>query len=691
MLALVNLHLEPEWEPRRTPRRPSAARRRAIALVAFAILVLVGGGCSERGPVEPRAEVGITGRVLDVTGAPWSGVAVALYPVDYQADEASLEPIATTESDAQGEFAFVGVPAGTYNLFAIAGAIGEKSRVVVAEDSSGVVGAERVDLVLAPLGQVVGTLRTSDEAPVDGATVTLLGSSFVAVVGAAGEFALPAVPDGVYVVVASLDGYVDARTEGFVVEPDAVSSTGPLLLVREGDDGDPGGDDPADEDPGAHDPGQPVGEWVDVATYLDVRELGATTWTSATGFARVQHLGMGRAVHAVEVTGLRPGTEYEFRLPYDPLVAYPVVVGDPTTSMTLQWQTHLPLHENQPRPTSDAWRFRFRTFPGALSDEPVRIGFGGDIKQSAQPIETYAQVLDAYLAEDLHALVITGDWVYDDNLPFKEPTFGDNRFADFWDVFKDHGTDSEGRLTPLLPGIGNHEVAGGYFAEPYDWATQTLGENTVFAVQFPTVPSHWYFVVDIADYASIVMLDSEHVSGSIGGAADTQTPWLESVLEARRDVADVFVTYHVAAYPVTRTFTGATSRRIRDVWHPLLDAAGNVRLAFEMHDHAYGESHWIRGGEVVAEGEGIKYLGAGHMGTIQNRAFWNPATTWYLKDAYGYQAKESESGVPHPDDGVRFDLTGGDTRHIWIVELTADERRVRSFMMNGTSRASFAF
>ena len=140
-------------------------------------------------------------------------------------------------------------------------------------------------------------------------------------------------------------------------------------------------------------------------------------------------------------------------------------------------------------------------------------------------------------------------------------------------------------------------------------------------MQFPTVPPRWHFAVDIADYASIVVLDSEHVNPSIGGSADTQTAWLEGVLADRVDVPNVFVAYHVAAYPVTRSFTGATARRIRDVWHPLFDGAGNVSLAFEMHDHAYGESHWIRGGQVVADGAGIKYLGAGHMGTIHDRSF----------------------------------------------------------------------
>jgi uncharacterized protein YjdB len=437
--------------------------------------------------------------------------------------------------------------------------------------------------------------------------------------------------------------------------------------------------------------GQRVGEWVEVATYLDYRAMGATSWRSAVGSARLQHLDMGRVTHTVTLEGLEPGTEYEFRLPYDPLVAYPTVIHDPTTHMTIHWQTHIPLFEFQPVPTGDAWRFRFRTFPAQLSEVPVRIGFGGDIKQSAQPNEIYAQVFAAYTAQDLHALVITGDWAYDDNIPFKEPYVGDNRFADLWDAYKLHGADGEGRLTPILPGIGNHEVAGGYNGRQYRWGSRTLGDNTVFASQFPAVPEHWFFATDIGDYASIVMLDSEHVSPRIATSGDRQTAWLAETLEAREHLPNVFVTYHVAAYPVHRTFSGGIPTRIRTHWHPLLDRHDNIKLVFEMHDHVYGESHWIRGGAIVGEGEGIKYLGAGHMGTTQDRLFWNPATTWYLKDAYGLRAKKAENGVAHQDDGRFYDQTGGRTRHIWIVELTEGERRVRSHMIDGTSRANFTF
>ena len=335
--------------------------------------------------------------MVDAAGGPRPGVAVTAYAADHRPGAAPRAAVAATDTDAAGDFRLEGVPAGSYNVFAVADGLGAiVAAVAITVDEEGELGRERVDLALAPLGRVEGTALTSDEAPVEGAEIALLGSPLFAVAGATGDFVVPDVPNGVYDVVASLVGYRDAARDGFFVGAEGASSLGLLLLV---------------EETGVHEPGEPVGEWVDVPTYLDVRELGTPTWLPRTGFARVQHLDMGRAIHTVELTGLTPGAENEFRLPYDPLVAYPVVVDDPTTSMTIHWQTPVPLDEFQPRPTSDDWIFRFRAFPGELSDTPIKIGFGGDIKQSAQPHETYAQVLDAYLSQDLHALVITGDWV----------------------------------------------------------------------------------------------------------------------------------------------------------------------------------------------------------------------------------------------------------------------------------------
>jgi acid phosphatase type 7 len=668
----------------RTTTRPN--RSEMMIAVTLSTLLLMLLACNERSVAPPQTEVPdpgptsqLAGTVMDGSGLPRASVEITVFEERHRPGTGAAGPIAQTLTDAEGHFDLRDIPSGRYHVFAKLDDWGVMVELNVSDvEPQATRLSGRTVLRLQQLGAIRGAVADSDGAAVAGATVYLGGSPYTATTDGSGAYSLDAVAAGTYDIGAWADGFHDAEYVEVASHPELVVDVEVLELTAIGEDE-------------VFDPGAPVAEWVDVQTYLDFRVYGTDGWTSASGFARLQPLGMGRAIHTVELSTLEPGTEYEFRLPYDPAVAYPVVLDDPTTTMTIHWQTRGPLHEFQPRPTTDEWVFRFRTFPDSLSDDPVRIAFGGDIKQSSQPYETYELVLSTYTAQDLHALVITGDWVYDDNLPFKEPYWGDNRFADLWDVYKLHGSDSEGRLTPIVPGIGNHEVAGGYRGQQYDWDTQTLGDNTVFAVQFPTAPPGWYFVVDIGEYASIVMLDSEHVNPRIGNSQDVQTLWLERVLEDRVDVTNVFVTYHVAAYPVARSFSGGLPHRIRTNWHPLLDAHDNIKLVFEMHDHVYGESHWIRGGEVVAEGEGIKYLGAGHMGTIQNRGFWNPATTWYLKDAMGLHVKQSESGEEHPDDGMSMDADGSRTRHVWIVELVSDERRVRSYMIDGSERTSFTF
>lgn len=669
-------------------RAVSLPKRAAVMIAITMSTLLLVGACSERSVAPPETVVPspdppstaqLSGTVTDESGHPRAFVEITVYEKRHRPGPGAAGPSAQARTDAEGRFDVHDIPPGLYNVFA---KIDDRGAVIEQHvgdvEAQAIQHASRAVLHLQGLGTMRGTVTGSDGTPVAGATVYLAGSPYYATTDGAGAYVLSAVAEGAYDLGSWADGFHAAAYVPVTSHPDVVVDVEVLELEAIGDDE-------------VFDPGAPVAEWVDVPTYLDYRSYGTDGWTSASGFARLQPLGMGRAIHTVELSALEPGTEYEFRLPYDPAVAYPVVLHDPTTTMTIHWQTRGPLHAFQPRPTTDEWVFRFRTFPDALTDDPVRIAFGGDIKQSSQPYEMYEQVLSTYTAQDLHALVITGDWVYDDNDPFKDPYWGDNRFADLWDVYKVHGSDSEGRLTPIVPGIGNHEVAGGYRGRPYDWDTQTLGDNTVFAVQFPTAPPGWHFVVDIGDYASLVMLDSEHVNPRIGGSQDLQTPWLERVLDERVSVPNVFVTYHVAAYPVHRSFTGGIPRRIRAHWHPLLDAHDNIKLVFEMHDHVYGESHWIRGGEVVAEGAGIKYLGAGHMGTIQNRGVWNPATTWYLKDAMGLHVKQSESGEAHPDDGMTLDADGSRTRHVWIVELRSDERRVRSSMIDGSERTAFTF
>lgn len=83
----------------------------ALALLAVA-------SCS------PPGDPDVTGRLLDGT----AGIRVFVYPARFDARVDSLPAANQSETDARGRFAFSSLPAGTYNLVALSGAVGSESR-----------------------------------------------------------------------------------------------------------------------------------------------------------------------------------------------------------------------------------------------------------------------------------------------------------------------------------------------------------------------------------------------------------------------------------------------------------------------------------------------------------------------------------------------------------------------------------
>ena len=112
--------------------------------------------------------------------------------------------------------------------------------------------------------------------------------------------------------------------------------------------------------------------------------------------------------------------------------------------------------------------------------------------------------------------------------------------------------------------------------------------------------------------------------------------------------------YHVPLYPSHRPFEGKSSVAGRLHWQPLFEAHG-VNLAFENHDHALKRTHPLKGGEIVAPGEGVVYLGDGCWGlgprSVEPRR-------WYEAHA--------ES-----------------TRHFWAVEVDEQGANCRAIGQNG--------
>ena len=270
-------------------------------------------------------------------------------------------------------------------------------------------------------------------------------------------------------------------------------------------------------------------------------------------------------VFRAELTGLHPGTEYQFRV------------------------------------STSAVTHRFRTMPAKATSE-IKFVSGGDCGVDQFDIDSNIQAAK----QDPMFVVIGGDLGYDN---------GKNTVASlkFMRNYSQHMRDSEGRLIPLVVCVGNHEVDGGY-GKPRSAAP------FFFALHDGLFADTSYNVLDFGDYLSLVLLDTGHVS-SIGGE---QTSWLDKTLAARVDCPNVLVFNHVPAYPSYRPFankdgTPATGGENREHWVPLFERH-NVDVVFEHHDHTFKRTKPLLGGH-VDERRGLLYLGDGSWGKLRPLIF----------------------------------------------------------------------
>lgn len=303
---------------------------------------------------------------------------------------------------------------------------------------------------------------------------------------------------------------------------------------------------------------------------LDYRGPDEEDWTRVSGETQeVEHedptTTYERDIHRVELTDLDPGTEYEFR------------VG-----------------------TAPVWTFE--TMPDSL-DDPVTFASGGDSGHIG-----WDPTLETLMEYDPAFLVIAGDLPYADG---GNATGPDRLWEGWFESVKDYLIADDGRVVPIVAGIGNHECRNGY----YDEASMMEYENTDewrewFAPYFYTFfafPGHpGYGVLDFGDYLSIPMLDTDHTNPIEG----EQTEWLDSALEEREDVTHVMPHYHIPAWPSHRDME-RHQPPMHDGWLPLFERTG-VRFSFEHHDHTFKNTPPLRDGQ--PHDDGIIYVGDGCLG-----------------------------------------------------------------------------
>jgi hypothetical protein len=301
-----------------------------------------------------------------------------------------------------------------------------------------------------------------------------------------------------------------------------------------------------------------VGETAD--TTVSYAPLKATTWESKPPAAK-PYPRTDFKVFRAELTGLAPGTDYQFRI-------------------------------GRQSPT-----YRFRTMPAKATDT-IHFISGGDCGVNPHAI---ANNIQAARQAPMFAL-IGGDLGYDNGRSVEVSLA-------FLRNYSRHMLDRDGRLIPMIACIGNHEVDGGY--------NKTRARAPFFYALFDGLyPEVGYASLDFGDYLSLVLLDTGHTS-PIGGA---QADWLEKTLKARADHPHVFVINHVPAYPSYRRMEGkdgklGTGEGNRQHWVPLFEKY-RVPVVLEHHDHTFKRTKALIDG--LGHDNGVLYLGDGSWGRLRS-------------------------------------------------------------------------
>ncbi|MBS4167583.1 metallophosphoesterase family protein [Parachlamydia sp. AcF125] len=289
-------------------------------------------------------------------------------------------------------------------------------------------------------------------------------------------------------------------------------------------------------------------------------------WQSVTGSHTQMPLDFPYLLHRAELTHLDPGTAYCFKLGAEEKI------------------------------------YQFRTMPASL-EEPLNFVVGGDVYHDR--MEYVIQMNRQAASLNPQFALIGGDIAYSEALHNK-------RWIEWLSAWEKTMVTSEGRLIPLVPSLGNHDVEGGFNQNP---------EKAPFFYALFGVPG--YRALDFGKYLSLIILDSGHTHPIEG----EQTQWLAKTLHEREAIWHKFALYHIPAYPCVRQYQYPYSVQVRSNWGTVFEQFG-LHAAFENHDHAYKRSHPLKNRQVVPSG--VLYIGDGAWGVKKARAPKKPKRAWYL-------------------------------------------------------------
>jgi hypothetical protein len=303
------------------------------------------------------------------------------------------------------------------------------------------------------------------------------------------------------------------------------------------------------------------------------RSVEGETWQKAVGlWERIPKT--RRGVHTVELTGLAPGQRYLFRL------------------------------------KEDGKTYLFQTLSTAL---PLRFVVGGDAYFYAARFDRMNEVIAGL---NPAFVVVGGDLAYTNHSRglFQGRRGEVRRWTDFLTRWQEQMVASDGRLIPLVPVIGNHDIQ---HSSPNNSPHSRLF-YALFALPERGRP---FRVMDVGSELSLLLLDTGH-SYHIEGM---QTEWLGRTLAQREAQRYKMAVYHIGGYPSVYPYEGGAAARIREHWSPLFEQY-HVPLAFEHHNHAYKRTHPLKAGQIDAEG--VVYMGDGSWGIRPRK----PKERWYLAE-----------------------------------------------------------
>lgn len=255
----------------------------------------------------------------------------------------------------------------------------------------------------------------------------------------------------------------------------------------------------------------------------------------------------------------------------------------------------------------------FRTMPNALT-RPLNIIIGGDAYFSRKLNSKMNLQAASY---DPDFVILSGDIAYTEGIrrAFKSRAWKINRWQEFFQMWSEEMITKEGRLIPIVPVVGNHDVREG-FDNPFKKGVLFY---QFFVFNEPGVP---FRSMNIGKDLIFYLLDSGH-SFPVAGR---QTEWLEKEFQKGQGAKWHIPVYHIPAYPSETNHTHRGSVDIRKHWIPLFENYG-VRLSMEHDCHTFKRTFPIKKGMV--DQEGIFYLGDGAWGVFPNK----PVRRWYLAKA----------------------------------------------------------